>query len=58
VLVVVGSLSLQSPNFTDDLMNVIQLRKNAAVAFVLIGMVTGHIFGSNLDILDSDAYKL
>jgi hypothetical protein len=58
VLVVVGSLSLQSPNFTDDLMNVIQLRKNAAVAFVLIGMVTGNIFGSNLDILDSDAYTL
>jgi hypothetical protein len=39
-------------------MNVIQLRKNAAVAFVLIGMVTGNIFGSNLDILDSDAYTL
>ena len=57
VLVVVGFLSLESP-FTDDLMNVIQLRKNAAVAFVLIGMAIGHIFGNNLDILDSDAYNL
>ncbi len=58
VLSVVGCLALVDPQFADDFMIVIRSRKDTAVAAVLIGLVTGHMIGNNLNILDYEAYKL
>ena len=58
VLSVVGYLALVDPQFADDFVMVIRSRKDSAVATVLIGLVTGHMIGNNLHILDSEAYKL
>lgn len=58
VLSVVGYLALVDPQFADDFVMVIRSRKDSAVATVLIGLVTGHMIGNNLNILDSEAYKL
>jgi hypothetical protein len=37
------------PHFNADMMNAIQMETNAAVAFVLFGILIGHALGDILD---------
>jgi hypothetical protein len=46
ILAAVGSLAFWDPHFKADIMHVLQLSTNAAIAFVVFGLVTGHFLSN------------
>jgi len=43
VVSIVGSLALMDTHFTNDLLHVLELRKNAAFGFTLLGIISGMV---------------